>query len=391
MSARLNRIRAYAPERVLTASLHLTTQPGTTQGATPQPANDVSIIDDEAIRLSAMRNPVEPQSTEPNAAPEASASSAVSESGGDSSTSESSSVASPSAELPEASNEAAASSDIKLSAAVRILPAHRERDRTFLIALGLVLLAHVGFVAGTLYQPAGSPDDATQEQERRGQVDVSETITVELVEDPDGASKSKQSQIGVDAPPGEQSPLQPTPPTPPSEAEKAEQQPPEDPKPQNTEKPVEQAKPSAQPKRAPPPPDAAPELSLEDFDTTMDEYAAAVDRAQAEARRRADPRTAEAQRIKGAAAQGKQSAYSKSVTTALARNKPKGYLTRGAVYVQFELTMTGALRYVRVVQSSGDPLLDQSGVDAVKKTPFPAPPPDVDPRDLRYTIHYVFN
>ena len=117
----------------------------------------------------------------------------------------------------------------------------------------------------------------------------------------------------------------------------------------------------------------------------------ATERAQAERRRRSDPRSAEAQRIKGAAAQGTQSAYSKSVTTALARNKPKAYLSRGSVYVQFELTMSGALRYVRVVQSSGDPLLDQTGIDAIKKTSFPAPPPDVDPRDLRYTIHYVFN
>ncbi len=284
----------------------------------------------------------------------------------------------------------------ELSAAVRILPAVVDRDRTFLIALGLVLLIHAGFVAGTLYRPAPSAGDAAQdqEQERRGQVEVSETITVELVEEPDGSSKSKLSQIGADAPPAPQAEPQPEPPSPPVEAQDV---PPElKDQPKEQAKPQEQAKPAEQPKRAEqlkrtPPPDAAPELSPDDFDTTMTAYAEAVERAQAERRRQADPRSAEAQRIKGAAAQGKQSAYSKSVTTALAKNKPKGYLTRGGVYVQFELTMTGALRYVRVVQSSGDPLLDQTGVDAVKKTPFPVPPADVDPRDLRYTIHYVFN
>ncbi|MEQ1710425.1 MAG: TonB family protein [Hyphomicrobium sp.] len=277
-----------------------------------------------------------------------------------------------------------------LSAAVRILPPDVDRDRTFLIAVGLVLLIHAGFVAGTVYRPAPSAGDAArdQEQERRGQVEVSETITVELVEEPDGASKSKLSQIGADAPPAPQAEPQPEPPSPPVEAQDA----PPVPKDQLQEqaKPQERAKPVERPKRTPPA-DAVPELSPDDFDTTMAVYAEAVERAQAERRRQADPRSAEAQRIKGAAAQGKQSAYSKSVTTALARNKPKGYLTRGGVYVQFELTMTGALRYVRVVQSSGDPLLDQTGVDAVKKTPFPAPPADVDPRDLRYTIHYVFN
>lgn len=269
-----------------------------------------------------------------------------------------------------------------LTAAVRILPPRRERDPTFPIALGLVFLAHLGFVAGALHKGRAPESGGERAEERRGQVEVSETITVELVEDPDGASRSKLSQMGAESPPGPQSP-----PSPPADAQQAEpHQPAREPA-----KPVEQAQPSPRPKEPPPVPDAVPELSLEDFDTTMDAYAAAIERAQAEQRRRADPRTAEAQRIKGAAAQGTQSAYSKSVTTALARNKPKVYLSRGSVYVQFELDRTGALRYVRVAQSSGDPLLDQTGVDAIRKTTFPPPPPDVDPRDLRYTIHYVFN
>ena len=272
-----------------------------------------------------------------------------------------------------------------LTAAIRILPPRRERDRTFPIALGLVFLVHLGFVAGALYQGRVPESGGERAEERRGQVEVSETITVELVEDPDGASRSKLSQMGAESPPGQQSP--PSPPSPPADAQQAEPQPPA----REPAKPVEQAQPSPRPKEPPPVPDAVPELSLEDFDTTMDAYAAAIERAQAEQRRRADPRTAEAQRIKGAAAQGTQSAYSKSVTTALARNKPKVYLSRGSVYVQFELDRTGALRYVRVAQSSGDPLLDQTGVDAIRKTTFPPPPPDVDPRDLRYTIHYVFN
>ncbi len=394
MNARRNRISSYAHALPLPA----------TGSVAPQPVDDVSNIGAGAATLSLMPNPAEPRPPDAPAAPEPALTlaSGVGVTAGDDAANSAAISAAGSIDTGTQADDAANAQDAPnsgsaadpltgLTAAVRILPPHRERDRTLLIALALVLLAHVGFVAGTLYRPAAPAGETAREQERRGQVDVSETITVELVEEPDAASKSKQSQIGEDAPPAEQSPPQPTPPAPPAEGEKAEQQPPEEPKPVEREKPVEEAKKAAQPKRAPPPPDAAPELSLEDFDTTMDEYAAAVERAQAERRRRTDPRTAEAQRIKGAAAQGTQSAYSKSVTTALARNKPKGYLTRGGVYVQFELTMTGALRYVRVVQSSGDPLLDQTGVDAVKKTPFPAPPADVDPRDLRYTIHYVFN
>ncbi len=319
-------------------------------------------------------------------------------------------------EVPGRARGAAAGSE--LAADDPLFRPVRERDLTFWIALGIVLLLHAGFLAASI-RIAG---EEAAERERRGQVERSETVTVELVEEPDPDSRSKRSQSGADAPPAPfQPPAQPPPPPPPRQQAQPEPQPPA---PEQASEP-----PAAEVARAEPPPDdpslAAPQpaasaptteppktepakpearkpepakpqpprpkpaeasLSLDDFDLTMDEYARAVDRAQAQRRASAD-----AQRLKGAAPVGRQSEYSKAVIAALAKTKPKSYLTRGSVYVGFELTPSGQLRVVRVLQTSGDPLLDQLGVDAIKKATFPVPPQGTSVRDLTYVIHYRFD
>jgi hypothetical protein len=66
------------------------------------------------------------------------------------------------------------------------------RDRTFWIALGLVLALHAGALVGTLRFDASE----TARREREGQVDEPTTITVELVENADAKSKEKMAQIG---------------------------------------------------------------------------------------------------------------------------------------------------------------------------------------------------
>lgn len=272
-----------------------------------------------------------------------------------------------------------------LTASFRILPPEVERDITLLIALGLVLFLNLSFVAASFdLIPLGQAPDPDREKERRGQVEKSEVVTVELVEEPDPESRSKLSRIGADAPPAppaeEQPPAEETPP--------AEQQQPQPDKAQVERPEPKPAKPERQRSE---PRDPGRELSIADFDVTMDAYKEAVERA--EARRKLTPqqRAAEQQRIGGAAPQGTQSAYSKSVTTALAKNKPRTYLTRGEVYIRFQLNRDGSIQYIRVLQSSGDPLMDQTGIEAIRKTTFPPAPPDVDPRDLSYTIHFVFS
>jgi colicin import membrane protein len=269
-----------------------------------------------------------------------------------------------------------------------LLPFHVE-DRTFRIALGIVLLLHVFSLAATLQYGGGVPLD--EDAKRRGQVDDPTSVTVELVEAPDAKSKLKQSQLGEDAPP------------PPPSAEPQEQavaQPPTPPEPQT--KPPEPKPPEPKPPEPKPKPEKTAKaetlpdlpgekpLKVEDFDVSMADIVKQVEQSQ-ERRKQQQAQKALTQRQLAAAPQGTQSAFSKSVIAALARTKPQLSLTKGEVVVGFLLTRTGALALVKVLQSSGDKILDQMAVDAVKAAQIATPPPNVDPDDLTYRIHYVFN
>lgn len=278
-----------------------------------------------------------------------------------------------------------------VSAAYRILPPSVEPDRTLLIALGLVLLLHAGWGMSMVLPSPLAP--AATDDKRRGQVDLSTAITVELVENPDARSRSDRSQLGETKDPSPEIAAEDVPQRP-ADGD-AEAQPPA-----ARPKSADEAKSGQEPqtalalpgaeadKRTPRPAEA--ELSLDDFDVTMDAYARAVEAAQAERQRQRTSR-ATPPAIKGAAPQGEQSAYAKSVIAALAKTKPRSYLTRGDVYVQFEIELSGAIRWIRIMQSSNDPLMDQLAVDAIKAARFSPPPPGVDPRDLRYVIHYKFD
>jgi protein TonB len=68
------------------------------------------------------------------------------------------------------------------------------------------------------------------------------------------------------------------------------------------------------------------------------------------------------------------STYAERVWSRLARHKPRA-VQRGSTTVAFEIVASGALRYVRVSQSSGDPQLDQMALQTVSNAaPFLPPP-----------------
>jgi len=249
------------------------------------------------------------------------------------------------------------------------------RDRTLMFAALLVIgMALSGAVATLRFSAVPAEEPASSEDEKRGQVEKSETITVELVEAPDGASRSKVSKEGEDAPAAAPPPVEPTEAAPPGPPEPEERQ-------------AEAARKPEQKAEAP----VQKPLTVDDFDVSMADYAKAVDEAQAERqRRKTQPvRSAQASRIAGAAPEGKQSAYVKAVLAVVAKNKPQLYISKGEVYVQFVLTRGGQIGALKVIETSGDPLLDQIAVNAIKVLKFPAPPVDVSPNDLNYVIHYV--
>ena len=178
---------------------------------------------------------------------------------------------------------------------------------------------------------------------------------------------------------------------------------PEPPKPQPQPEPEPTKHEPAKPELAKPKSQADP--SLEGFDLSMDKYAAAVD---AEIERRKRERRAKAQqpqqpirpdmslsggsmRVRGAAKSGKTDEYSRSVIAALIKTKPKPFAIRGSVMVSFEIGPGGALKYVKLVDSSGNTAMDDVALSAIKRAIFMPPPPTATPSDLTYIIHYVFD
>jgi TonB family protein len=267
----------------------------------------------------------------------------------------------------------------QLIADTRILLPTIDRDRTFYFALAIVVALHLAAFVATYRFGASALD-----RDRRGQVETSQTVTVELVEAPDAASTSKVSRAGETAPPTPpiEQPAE-DPPQPPM-PEQVEQQPQEAQPPRPEPPQPEPPKPKVSAQKPPPP---EPPLSLEGFDVSMNDYAAAVDRQIAQ--RKANPRKADPSRIAGAAASGYQSAYGKSVIAALGKTKPQLAVAGGEIIIQFMLTRAGDIGYLRVVQSSKDKLLDQMAVDWIKRTKFAVPPPGLDEQELKYQIHWV--
>jgi protein TonB len=82
--------------------------------------------------------------------------------------------------------------------------------------------------------------------------------------------------------------------------------------------------------------------------------------------------------------------YSANIWSALARRKPNAG-QRGSTTVTFAIGPAGALRFVRVSQSSGNARLDQLALATVRTAaPFP-PPPVLKNGTAAYTIRIDFH
>ena len=285
----------------------------------------------------------------------------------------------------------------ELSIADRVLQPSRPADRTFLIALGIVLVLHVGALVGTIRLGDTVPE--LSDRDRQGQADTSSSIAVELVEAPDAKSQSKTAQMGEVIPPAPP-PVEPlTEPTPPQ----PEQQPQELQKPQE-----QQAKQEPKPETAKPEkpagavPEPAVEYALEAKDTTITERAnpnasqAQEAREEKEAREARDPSKPSpppvvTAQVLGAAPKGRQSAYSKEVLTTLAKSKPQLWMRLAEVRVTFFVSPTGEPTQIKLLQSSNDGVFDDVVMNWIKRAKFQPPPPGAKPDELAYLIHYSVN
>ena len=257
-------------------------------------------------------------------------------------------------------------------AGYRIAPPAVQRDRTFFIALGIVVLLHLGALVGAVRLDASTMLD----HERQGQGDTPNSITVELVEAPDTKSKSLESQMGNVAPPAPR-PLEQPPPQPPPQPEQQQQTP-------------------APPVKAEPTPDkpAEPEKA-DDGPDPAKEAVEMVKEAALEPRDKIDPSPPtppplpEVSEFLGAAPEGKERSYAKGVRETLAKTKPQIWMNKAEVRVGFLLSPSGEIKLIKIIQSSDDPIFDDVVVEWIKRAKFAHPPPDAKPDDLAQVIHYM--
>jgi protein TonB len=211
-----------------------------------------------------------------------------------------------------------------------------------------------------------------------------ESISVELVPDPDKTAKTKKWRDGAQAP---------TPP--PSE------QPPRPPQMAALEQPeVRQAERSEDPAKDPaqePREEGSPMML--DIESLVDAAAAdltrKIDRAfstKPQKRRREQRATVSGGEVKvrGTGASGKSDAFTRSVIAALMKTRPGPFALWGSALVSFQVSETGKLLYVRLLDSSGNAALDDAALNAIRKARFERPPPGLTSQERTYIIEYVF-
>ena len=225
-----------------------------------------------------------------------------------------------------------------------------------------------------------------QERERRGQ--NGNTISVEIVPEPDRNAKTRKWRDGSEVPVQQQTPDMPQMPQtaalpqPQNEAEReaeteAEKEPSKDEAKNNDQK----------------RPDDAPMLL--DIDSLVD--AAAADLKQ-QIDRHYDRRPQRRQRqaatgavkVRGSGASGKSDPFTDSVIAALMKSRPGPVALWGRVLVSFQIGRDGNLLYVKVLQSSGNSAMDQAAVDAIRRARFKRPPPELTAEQRTYIIDYIF-
>jgi len=87
---------------------------------------------------------------------------------------------------------------------------------------------------------------------------------------------------------------------------------------------------------------------------------------------------------------GEISRYAMVVRAALARSKPRGMHKQATVTVTFGIGESGEVRFARITESSGHPMLDEATVAAVQRTSFPRPPTGMNAKQLTYVIPFRF-
>ena len=87
---------------------------------------------------------------------------------------------------------------------------------------------------------------------------------------------------------------------------------------------------------------------------------------------------------------GENDEFGRGVIRALRKTMPDMDPVRGNVTVRILLSQDGNLVEVHLVRSSGNPMMDQSVVFAVRQSSFPFPPPNAPPVDRTFVVTYIY-
>jgi len=259
-------------------------------------------------------------------------------------------------------------------------------ERTLWASAVGVTLFYASVIAAQIITGAGALSSLEREQQERHGQDA-QSISVELVPDPDKTSKTQKWRDGMQAP----SPAPPQPqqtaslPQPEVQAQPTEEQPTKEEPTKDEPTKEEQAK--------------GGEPSIPDLEALVD---AAADNLAAQIKRHYEkkPQKPRPERqamysgggmqIRGTGASGKSDEFSKSVIAALMKTRPGPFALWGRVLVSFQITEQGDLLYVHLVHSSGNSALDKAAVEAIHKARFQVPPPGLSPEARTYIIDYIF-
>lgn len=275
-----------------------------------------------------------------------------------------------------------------LDADQRIRAGSERSERTLWASAAFVTLLYAAIIAAQVMNLGGfsalEQELERQRQERRGQ--ESNTISVELVPDPDKNAKTTKWQDGA------QQPANPAPPQPQRTA--ALPQPP-----------VEQPQPTDEPAKTEPQEETAEtereagEPSLPSLEALVDAAADDLSRKVKEHYDRKPSRPQPQQQamysgggmqVRGSGASGRSDEFNKSVIAALMKTRPGPFALWGRVLVTFQITQQGDLLYVRVLHSSGNKAMDDAAVNAIHRAKFIKPPPGLPAEARTYIIDYIF-
>jgi protein TonB len=87
---------------------------------------------------------------------------------------------------------------------------------------------------------------------------------------------------------------------------------------------------------------------------------------------------------------GENDEFGRGVIRALRRTMPDLDSERGSVTVRLLLSQDGNLVEVQLVRSSGNPIMDQNVMFAVRQSNFPFPPPNAPPVDRTFVVTYIY-